>query len=610
MAGMEEPTVGHQLVQDLQPLFDMACEEEEAIPGPRIAFNIGDDSFDEEEDDDMQDSGLVTPPPLSQESEAVLKAAIEAERRAGVEDPLQNPKQDPWHGKRAPFQSPPMPMRQKVGNVQSLGPMATAPSPSSSAAGSGGKGGRTSQVMPRTTIAKDRKALASPSTGGGRVGSQVRSPAVALAPACSVGQPVWPAPGGTKRTQADAAPWPSQANPNVSSASAGHASAGPSPASGGVESMPGSRAATAASLLLHPVALGASTDASQQSPSAAADFQRMFDAFQERTTAFVASSQADLQRNLQSEVHTLLGKFHDNVQNQFEMQNVQISELRNHIKAGKNDSKDIWSAIDRINSALALATDVKASAAVAAEENFDGPIDPARIRINCKELVDKSAIFEAVDGWLAEADLEDKYDILGPAEGLSKFWTVVVQGAEAVAKRRVSKALALLKNEAGIWRTMEALTPLGRMVDLFISGDKNKKQIETEKLSKRLFHLLKEAVGDSGGGSGMVAAVGGRGSGGAGGGSGGDPDGGGGGGDGGPKSEPKKKIPKLHFLKREGVVTCNWRPVAKVVPYPDRSYDVYWNQGQIEVLGINKEAILEALASTSGVAADGVEWSL
>ena len=176
----DEPAVGVSLC--LEPKLTAAELDDEMglgeqIPGPNFAFHIGDhDSFDE---DEGPSTGREHTPPrerLSQESAEILRIA-KAHEAAQLEAVDHMQAEDPWQGKklgRGSFQSP---------TPERGGPLATAPSvhcaSASPAAGFQGKKGRPPSVMPKATIFKDRKGASTAAQGSTKVGSQVRSPAVA-----------------------------------------------------------------------------------------------------------------------------------------------------------------------------------------------------------------------------------------------------------------------------------------------------------------------------------------------------------------------------------------------------------------------------------------------
>lgn len=303
-------------------------------------------------------------------------------------------------------------------------------------------------------------------------------------------------------------------------------------------------------------------DQNEQAASPTDVLNKMFDEFHQKTMGYVNQSQQSLQRNLQTEVHTLMSKFHARVQSQFQQQNAAINELREVARQSSRDFKQVWTAIGKINNALLLANDAKATAVQAREAAFDSAPDPCKIRIKCKQLLDKEAMETALAPWLSDAGLDGIFTLLGPEHGLSKFWSVVCSGPEAVAARRARKpwiCSGALTGSDGRW------WPPPRSVVRLISTYRltNRKQIATERLGKKLFHILKSEITGQ----------------------------------------------KLHLLKREGLVTVSWKPLARIEAHSDGSYTVLWDQTQLDSQKLQKAAILESLASSAGASEEGIQWS-
>lgn len=140
-------------------------------------------------------------------------------------------------------------------------------------------------------------------------------------------------------------------------------------------------------------------------------------------------------------------------------------------------------------------------------------------------------------------------------------------GDEGLAARRVNKAMGLLKGSDGVWRKFVCVTPSGEQAEVYISRDKNRRQILTEQISKKLKTVLEEKV-DNGKTS-------------------------------------------LHLLRSEGMVTYKWQPLARVSPYADGSFQVHWNPSTLRKLPeLSKNDVLEELENLHGTKADGIEWCL
>ena len=104
-----------------------------------------------------------------------------------------------------------------------------------------------------------------------------------------------------------------------------------------------------------------------------------------------------------------------------------------------------------------------------------------------------------------------------------------------------------------------------QIVSVYASPDKNGLMVATEKLTKRALSVVKE----------LLPAL------------------------------------RMHMLRAEGVICVSWKPLLRVAPHEDGSYDVFFNPRMLATSRLNKEEFLENLedASTGGGGGAGdVEW--
>jgi hypothetical protein len=189
--------------------------------------------------------------------------------------------------------------------------------------------------------------------------------------------------------------------------------------------------------------------------------------------------------------------------------------------------------------------------------------------VTCKEHIDKESLAKATVEWLGDAGFTEgrEYEIKGSDIALAKAWIIAFAGDAGTAARRARKALEILKGADGTWRRLEIVSPLGRVLPLFVSADKNRKRILTETYTKRLFGLIKADV------------------------------------------PPGKGA--IHMLKPEGLITFKWKPLARICVKPDSSFLTYWNPPMVLAAGVDKEKISEAMDSrVATVSAESVEWQL
>ena len=67
---------------------------------------------------------------------------------------------------------------------------------------------------------------------------------------------------------------------------------------------------------------------------------------------------------------------------------------------------------------------------------------------------------------------------------------------------------------------------------------------------------------------------------------------------------------KVDMLKAERLVCVSWKPLLRITPFPDGTFDCHWNPKILQGTGINKDEVVEALESILGVAGDPIDWQL
>ena len=69
---------------------------------------------------------------------------------------------------------------------------------------------------------------------------------------------------------------------------------------------------------------------------------------------------------------------------------------------------------------------------------------------------------------------------------------------------------------------------------------------------------------------------------------------------------------KVHLVRKDGVITVNWNPVAKVSVESDGSAQIMWHKEAVEKFEIDKGAIKEKFdaASEGRISSSAVQWCL
>ena len=132
-----------------------------------------------------------------------------------------------------------------------------------------------------------------------------------------------------------------------------------------------------------------------------------------------------------------------------------------------------------------------------------------------------------------------------------------------MASRRAKKCLDLLHNADGSWKPLEIRGPTGRTVKRFASADKSDKQLAVEQASKKLSKAIANLHKDR----------------------------------------------SVHCLKRQGVVTMDWKRLAKVDVNSYREVQIQWNTLVITEYNIDKAAVRTAFDALWDTRSTIAEWA-
>ena len=63
----------------------------------------------------------------------------------------------------------------------------------------------------------------------------------------------------------------------------------------------------------------------------------------------------------------------------------------------------------------------------------------------------------------------------------------------------------------------------------------------------------------------------------------------------------------IHHNRKSGVVSIDWKPIAKVEAKPNDDFSITWNAPVVHDLGINKQLILDRF-NADGPTSSGIGW--
>jgi hypothetical protein len=157
----------------------------------------------------------------------------------------------------------------------------------------------------------------------------------------------------------------------------------------------------------------------------------------------------------------------------------------------------------------------------------------------------------------------EQFALDGPL--LGRRFTIKFKAEPHLAARRARKASLALRTVDGTWREFTVATPAGEATRIFISEDKSAKTTQLEMATKRLHKAISEY-----------------------------------------------STAKAHMVKKDGVVTIDWVPIAKVEVSSGEPAQVLWHPQAIEKHNIDKEKVLERFAALAGGASarHAIQWCL
>ena len=290
------------------------------------------------------------------------------------------------------------------------------------------------------------------------------------------------------------------------------------------------------------------------------DIDALFAGIRQETTTHLAS----METRFTSTFERGLTQFKNMADAQFTRVERDIYHLNERQSAVESSMATQKRQIEKICEQLVIAE--KVIQPTVRDISFDREVSPVLIRLSCVEAIAKAAVLEGSIGTLlAEAGLAPAdYSIEG--EQLGKFYALRFTGEPNRAGRRLNKIMDSLRGPAGDWREIEASTPTGKNVKVYVNRDRNPRQVKEETLGKRLQKAVLQQL------------------------------------------ERKGTSMHTYFKKRDNTLFVNWEPVAKLVVEGPEVFTVRWNLSAAEPLQLDRDAIVASL-DNARESANPVLWS-
>ena len=239
-----------------------------------------------------------------------------------------------------------------------------------------------------------------------------------------------------------------------------------------------------------------------------------------------------------------------------------IGDIRQRLEVLEGERAGMRDRLTQLSTGLAVAEAAASqSPLLAGAEDFERAVDTTILKVRTAEAVARRAVL-ALFADIVQREMglaAEAFSVEG--DELSKLFVVRFSGNGGLAEARARKFMQL-QRVGGKWRAHNVLDEHGVARQVFVDGDKNRKQIRTEVITKKLAQIL-----------------------------------------------TSKTKQQLFGRRAEGKVFHAWVPVAKVeVRGPGMEYSVLWNAAKVEELEIPKEEVTRELAEACAGAEAGIQW--
>ena len=240
------------------------------------------------------------------------------------------------------------------------------------------------------------------------------------------------------------------------------------------------------------------------------------------------------------------------------------------LKQGQSDASSqhtrLWDAIEGLKKECVVLE--KNTYVPPPNPAFDLPADPSEIVLNLRQKVPRPAVLETIKPWLSR-DFDVATDLVLKGDDFGKRFRIKFLGSGDSGGRRARKALDSLKstdaNGNTTWEKLQ-VSHAATLHDLYVEENKNSKQKKTELHGKKLLGALKRA-------------------------------------------HPDKNPDDFYFKKKQGIISFEWKQLAKVVVKPDETpTEVQWDNGFVATGAFNKSQTLTLFGDL--VRAPETEWCL
>ena len=243
-------------------------------------------------------------------------------------------------------------------------------------------------------------------------------------------------------------------------------------------------------------------DAAKLAPAFQNSMDGLLAEWKAHSESIVQSSQSSVQQHLNESLHSLMRKADQNTQRQFQQQQSQISAtdqrvigLEGAMQAMQIANQQLWSEMEVVKKAAAVVSH-SPQLNLDEDERWEAQPDLGIVKGHCAQSISLQAFASAVAPWLQRCQMQPGVDFEfgGDSSVVQTDWIIIFSGLAGTAARKAQSCLKRLKISVGKYEEFWALSPVGNWIPLFISGDKNNKQVATEISSKRMKEVVQARI--------------------------------------------------------------------------------------------------------------------
>ena len=211
--------------------------------------------------------------------------------------------------------------------------------------------------------------------------------------------------------------------------------------------------------------------------------------------SIIQTSQHAVQQNLNESLHGLMRLADQNNQRQFQQHHALIASVDQRVvtveggmQALQVMNQQLWGELEVVKKALAVAPQAAPALQVGEDERWEAQPDLGIVKGHCAQSVSLQAFANSVAPWLQRCQMQPgvDFDFSGDSSILQTEWNIIFCGLPGTAAKKAQSCLRRLKISAGNYEKFWIFTPTEEWIPLFVSGDKNNKQITTEMTTKRM----------------------------------------------------------------------------------------------------------------------------